>query len=147
MANLNVNKVIIGGRLTAEPELKTTQSGKSVCSFSIAVNRKIKQQGQSNADFFNVVAWSNNADTVARYFHKGSSICVVGSIQNRTWTDNNNQKHYATDIVADEVYFVDSKNESEGNNTPAQTNGSTEQNFGSQGYNPYLPSDDDKLTF
>jgi single-strand DNA-binding protein len=144
MANLNVNKVILGGRLTANPELKTTQSGKSVCSFSIAVNRKIKQQGQPDADFFNIVAWSNNADTVARYFKKGSSICVVGNIQNRTWTDNNNQKHYATDIVADEVYFVDSKSESEGNNTPAQTNGSTGQNFG---FNPYLPSDDDKLPF
>lgn len=146
MANLNVNKVILGGRLTANPELKTTQSGKSVCSFSIAVNRKIKQQGQPDADFFNIIAWSNNADTVARYFKKGSSICVVGNIQNRTWTDNNNQKHYATDIVADEVYFVDSKSESEGNNTPAQTNGATGQNSGAQGFNPYL-TDDDKLPF
>ena len=111
MANLNVNKVILGGRLTAEPELKTTQSGKSVCSFSIAVNRKIKQQGQPNADFFNVVAWSNNADTVARYFHKGSSICIVGSLQNSSWKDKNGQTHYKTDIVADEVNFVDSKSD------------------------------------
>lgn len=146
MAAFNFNKVILGGRLTAEPELKTTQSGKSVCSFSIAVNRKFKQQGQSDADFFNVVAWDGLADTVARYFHKGSSICVVGSIQNRSWTGNNNQKRYATDIVANEVCFVDSKSESEGNNTPTQTNGSTEQNFGSQGFNPYLV-DDEKLPF
>ena len=146
MAALNLNKVTLGGRLTAEPELKTTPSGKSVCKFSIAVNRKIKQQGQPETDFFNIVAWSYNADTVARYFHKGSSICVVGNIQNRTWTDSNNQKHYATDIVADEVYLVDSKNDSEGNNAPTKTNANTEQNFGSQGFNPYLV-DDEKLPF
>lgn len=146
MANLNVNKVILGGRLTANPELKTTQSGKSVCSFSIAVNRKIKQQGQPDADFFNIVAWSNNADTVARYFKKGSSICVVGNIQNRTWTDNNNQKHYATDIVADEVYFVDSKSESEGNNTPAQTKSTAGTFSGADGFNPY-PVSDGELPF
>ena len=146
MAALNLNKVILGGRLTAEPEVKQTPSGKSVCNFTIAVNRKFKQQGQPDADFLNVVTWGGVADTVARYFHKGSSICVVGSIQNRSWTDSNNQKRYATDIVADEVFFVDSKSDAEGNNAPTQANAATEQNFGSQGFNPYL-TDDDKLPF
>lgn len=112
MASFNFNKVIIGGRLTAEPELKQTQSGISVVSFSIAVNRKAKQGEEQKADFFNVTAWRQTADFVSRYFHKGSSICIVGALQNRSWTDQNGQKHSITDIVADEVMFVDSKNES-----------------------------------
>ena len=112
-ANFNFNKVIIGGRLTSEPELKTTQSGLSVVSFSVAVNRKVKQGEEQKADFFNVTAWRQTADFVARYFHKGSSICIVGSLQNSSWTDQNGQKHSKTDIVADEVMFVDSKSDNE----------------------------------
>ena len=116
-ANFNFNKVIIGGRLTSEPELKTTQSGLSVVSFSVAVNRKTKQGEEQKADFFNVTAWRQTADFVARYFKKSSAICIVGTLQNSTWTDQNNQKHYKTDIVADEVMFVDSKSDNE----PAQS--------------------------
>lgn len=109
MANFNLNKVIIGGRLTSEPELKTTQSGISVVSFSVAVNRKTKQGEEQKADFFNVVAWRQTAEFVSRYFHKGSSICIVGVLQNSSWQDQKGEKHYRTDIVADEVMFVDSK--------------------------------------
>lgn len=113
MANFNLNKVILGGRLTAEPELKQTQSGVPVCSFSIAVNRRFSKEGeQQQADFFNVTAWRSTAEFVSKYFRKGSSICVVGSLQNRSWTDQQGQKRYATDIIADEVNFVDSKNDS-----------------------------------
>ena len=113
MANFNFNKVILGGRLTADPELKTTQSGIAVVSFSIAVNRRYKNASQqTEADFFNVTAWRSTAELVSRYFRKGSSICVVGTIQNSTWTDQQNVKHYRTDIVADEVMFVDSRAES-----------------------------------
>ena len=126
MANLNLNKVIIGGRLTAEPELKTTQSGISVCSFSVAVNRRVKPGEEQKSDFFSVVAWRTTADFVARYFHKGSSICIVGVLQNSSWTDQDGQKHYRTDIVADEVMFVDSKSESnnsaQGQAVPATPN-------------------------
>ena len=118
MANFNLNKVIIGGRLTSEPELKTTQSGISVATFSVAVNRKTKQGEEQKSDFFNVTAWRQTADFVARYFHKGSSICIVGMLQNSSWTDQNGQKHYRTDIVADEVMFVDSKSET----SPISTN-------------------------
>ena len=118
MASLNLNKVIIGGRLTNDPELKTTQSGLSVVSFSIAVNRKTKQGEEQKADFFNVTAWRQTAEFVSRYFKKGSSICIVGSLQNSSWQDQNGQKHYRTDIVADEVMFVDSK--SDGGQTTAQ---------------------------
>lgn len=112
MANFNFNKIILGGRLTADPELKQTQSGIPVVSFTIAVNRRYQPKdaanSQSQADFFNVTAWRANAEFVSRYFHKGSCICVVGSLQNRSWTDQQNVKHYATDVVADEVTFVDS---------------------------------------
>lgn len=113
MANFNFNKVMLGGRLTADPELKQTQSGIPVASFSIAVNRRFgtKDGSQPQADFFNVTAWRATAEFVSRYFKKGSSIFVVGTIQNRSWTDPQGMKHYATDIVADEVSFVDSRSE------------------------------------
>lgn len=112
MANLNFNKVMLGGRLTSAHELKQTQSGVPVCSFSIAVNRRAKAGEERVADFFNVTAWRATAELVYKYFTKGSSILVVGTIQNLSWTDQNGQKHFATDIVADEVSFVDSRSES-----------------------------------
>ena len=115
MANFNFNKVILGGRLTADPELKQTQSGIPVVSFSIAVNRRYQSKdAPQQTDFFNVTAWRATAEFVSKYFRKGSSICITGSIQNRTWTDQQGQKRYATDIVADEVMFVDSRQESSG---------------------------------
>lgn len=116
MANLSLNKVILGGRLTAEPELKTTPSGISVVSFSIAVNRKPKPGKETETDFFNVTAWRATADFVSRYFHKGSSICIVGQLQNSSW-EKDGQKHYKTEIIADEVFFVDSKNDAQGAET------------------------------
>ena len=115
MANFNFNKVILGGRLTADPELKTTPSGISVTTFTVAVNRKYGEKneaGQTPADFFNVTAWRQTAEFITRYFRKASSICVMGSLQTRSWTDQNGQKRYATEIVADEAYFVDAKSES-----------------------------------
>ena len=118
MANFNFNKVMLGGRITADPELKQTQSGIPVASFSIAVNRRFgtKDGSQPQADFFNVTAWRGTAEFVSKYFKKGSSIFVIGTIQNRSWTDTNGQKRYATDISADEVSFVDGKNDAPGAN-------------------------------
>lgn len=113
MSNFNFNKTILGGRLTADPELKTTPSGVSVTSFTVAVNRRGKgKDGETQADFINVTAWRQTAEFITRFFHKASSICVVGTIQTRSWTDQQGQKHYATEVVADEAYFVDGKNES-----------------------------------
>ncbi|MBQ7364836.1 MAG: single-stranded DNA-binding protein [Clostridia bacterium] len=113
MANFNFNKVILGGRLTADPELKTTQSGIPVTRFSVAVNRRFTKQGeQPQTDFINCVAWRTQAEFITRYFRKGSSICVVGSIQTSTTTDPQGQKRYFTDVIVDEVNFVDSKSES-----------------------------------
>ena len=113
MANFNLNKVILGGRLTADPELKQTPNGIPVVTFSIAVNRRFqsKDNAQQQTDFFNVTAWRATAEFVSRYFHKGSSICVIGSLQNRTWTDQQGAKRYATDVIADEIQFVDSRGE------------------------------------
>ena len=112
MANFNFNKVILGGRLTADPELKTTPSGIAVTTFTVAVNRRFggKNGEDAQADFFNVTAWSQTAEFITKFFRKASSICVVGSIQTRTW-EKDGVKHYATEIVADEAYFVDAKNE------------------------------------
>ncbi len=113
MANFNFNKVMIGGRLTADPENSQTTSGISVTRFSVAVNRRFaKDTSQQQTDFFNVTAWRATADFVSRYFKKGSSIFIIGTLQNRSWTDQNGQKRYATDIVAEEVSFVDSRSES-----------------------------------
>lgn len=118
MANFNLNKAIIGGRLCADPELKQTPSGVSVVNLRVAVNRRIQpKDGETAVDFIDVTAWRQTADFISRYFRKGSSICIVGSIQTRTWTDQNGGKRYATDVVADEAYFVDSK--SDGQIAPA----------------------------
>ena len=116
MANLNLNKVILGGRLTADPELKQTPQGVSVTSFSVAVNRRGKEQ---QADFINCVAWRQTAEIICKFFKKGSSICIVGNIQVRTWNDNNGNKRYATEVIADEVYFVDSKDEQSSPGAPS----------------------------
>ncbi len=108
MANFNLNKVILGGRMTADPELKQTPQGVSVTSFSVAVNRRGKD---AQTDFINCVAWRQTAEFICKFFKKGSSICISGSVQTRTWNDQQNNKRYATEIVADEAYFVDAKAE------------------------------------
>lgn len=127
MANFNINKVILGGRLTADPELKQTPSGVSVCQISLAVNRRFSKEGEEKqADFINCVAWRNTAEFISRYFRKGSSLCVVGQIQIRSWTDSNGQKRYATEVLVDEALFVDSKNDAQNAETT-----------GADSYTPY----------
>lgn len=119
MANLNLNKVILGGRLTSDIELKQTQSGLSVCSFSLAVNRKGAKDQEQKTDFIDCTAWRQTAEFLSRYFRKGSSLCVVGNLQKSEWTDQNGQKRYKVEVVVDEAMFVDSKNESQGSDAPA----------------------------
>jgi len=112
MSNFNFNKVILGGRLTADPELKQTASGIPMVSFTVAVNRSYASKDQQReTDFFNVTAWRSRAEFVAKFFKKGSAICIVGAIQNRQYTDQQGQKRTFTDIVADEVMFVDSRSD------------------------------------
>ena len=108
----SLNKVILIGNLTADPELKTTQTGISVCTFTIAVQRRVSRQqaeGQQTADFINIRAWRQHAEFVCKYFAKGRPVLVCGSIQTGSWTDQSNQKRYFTEVVADEIGFVDSK--------------------------------------
>jgi single-strand DNA-binding protein len=115
-SNFNFNKAILGGRLTADPELKTTVNSVSVTSFRLAVNRRYKdEQGKQDTDFINVTAWRGQAEFICRYFKKGSNICIVGSIQSRTWTDKKGEKRYEVEVVADEAYFCETKQESGGN--------------------------------
>ena len=113
MANLNLNKVVLGGRLTADPELKQTSQGTSVTTFTIAIDRRYARNGdsQQKADFVTTVAWRQTAEFICKYFRKGSSICVTGSIQTRNWTDANGQKRYTTEVLVDEASFVDSKSD------------------------------------
>lgn len=139
MANFSFNKAFLGGRMTANPELKQTQSGVAVLSFSIAVNRKYTPEGQQQqADFINCTAWRQTAEFISKYFRKGSSICVVGQIQTRSWTDDQGNKRYATEVLVDEVYFVDSKGEVQG----AQAAQGAPEAAGTQTYMPdaYAPS-------
>ena len=117
MANFNFNKVILGGRLTADIEMKQTPSGVAVCNFSIAVNRKPSKDGESQADFINCQAWRGTAEFIGKYFRKGSSICVLGSIQTRSWKDKDGSTRYATEVIVDEATFVDGKNDAQGAET------------------------------
>lgn len=108
-----LNCVIIMGRLTADPELKTTPSGTSVVSFHVAVDRSYVRQGEERqTDFINVVAWRKTADFITRYFHKGSMIAVQGSIQTRNYEDKNGNKRTAVEVLAGNVSFCGSKADS-----------------------------------
>ena len=124
-----LNKAIIMGRLTRDPEIKTTQSGLSVCSFSVACDRDIVSKGSTEreTDFINVTAWRSTADFIGKYFYKGRMIVVVGRIQVRNYTDKDGNKRTATEIVADSVYFGDSKknDDSSGNSAPPAPSGAT----------------------
>ena len=154
MANFNFNQVILGGRLTAEPELKHTVAGIPVTSFNVAVNRRIAgKDGTRQADFITCVAWRTTAEFICKYFRKGGSICVVGNIQTRTWEDDKGNKRYNTEVIVEEVNFVDSASE-KGNRPPEHTDGDVP-------YNPYtsqsevpadenippVPPNDDDLPF
>lgn len=117
MSNFNFNHIIVGGRLTAKPELKTTPSGTTVCNFSVAVNRKGKEQ---TTDFINCVSFSKTAEFVSKFFDKGSSICVVGSLQVRRYTDKDGNKRTATDVLVDSAHFVDGRGENASGQTETQ---------------------------
>ncbi len=136
-----MNKAILVGRLTRDPELRTTGSGVSVCSFTIAINRRFRNaEGNYDADFISCVAWRQQAELISKYFAKGRMIGVVGSIQTRNY-DKDGQKVYITEVVVDEVDFVESK--PQGETTPAANTSSNTATFGAEeGFIP-TPADDD----
>lgn len=133
MASLNLNKVVLAGHLTATPELRQTPSGVSVTSFSIAINRRFSKNAEgaqnqnANVDFINLVAWRNQADFITRYFKKGSAICVTGSLQSRSWTDQQGAKRYSTEVIVDDAYFVDSNGQGGGMGFNANQDSPVEQ--------------------
>ena len=105
-----LNKIIIMGRLTRDPELRRTQSGTAVTSFSLAVDRDFKSQnGDKETDFIDIVAWRNTADFVSKYFSKGRMAVVEGRLQIRDWVDKDGGKRRSAEVIADNVYFGDSK--------------------------------------
>ena len=118
-----INKAILMGRLTRDPELRHTPNNTPVTTFTLAVDRGIKRTGdpsQQTADFIDVVAWSQTADFVVRYFRKGLLVGVVGRIQTRKWTDNEGRTRTAFEIVADEVHFAEPKRDSASPAVPPQ---------------------------
>lgn len=105
-----LNKAILMGRLTADPELRHTPNSIAVTTFTLAVNRQFAKQGeQRQADFIDVVAWRNTAEFVTRYMKKGSQVVVCGAIQTRTWKDKQDNTRKSVEVVADEVYFAEGK--------------------------------------
>lgn len=135
-----MNKVCLIGRLTKEPEIRYTQSNNTmVASFNLAVNRRFtKENEERQADFINVVAWSKTAEFVSKYFKKGQQVGIVGRIQTRNWDDEQGKKHYITEIVAEEVYFADSKKDAFSEYGSA---------FADNGCSEFKVSSDDDLPF
>lgn len=104
-----LNKIFLMGRLTRDPELRKTSAGVSVCSFSIAVDRDYKKGGEKETDFIDIVAWRSTADFVSKYFTKGRMAVVEGRLQIRDWVDKEKNKRRSAEVIADNVYFGDSK--------------------------------------
>lgn len=147
-----LNTAILMGRLTADPELKTTNSGISVTSFCVAVDRRYQKDGEKQADFLNVTAWRQNAEFICKYFHKGSMIAVQGSIQTRNYEDKNGNKRTAVEIVADNVSFCGSKAEAAAQtaqNAPRPSVNTTNDDFTPLNTDNDFPfgEDDDGLPF
>lgn len=105
-----INRVVLVGRLTKDPELRRTQNGTSVVSYTIAVNRRTQTPGQPDADFINCVAWNKTAELMAQYLHKGSLIGIEGRIQTRNYENQQGQRVYVTEVVTDTVQFLEPKN-------------------------------------
>lgn len=134
-----MNKVMLAGRLTRDPETRYSQSAEpmAVTRFSVAVNRRFKKEGEQDADFINCVAFGKTAEFIGKYFNKGKMIGIVGNIRTSSWTDNNGQKRYSTDVNVEEAEFLESKASSEQNqqynqNQPIQ-----------QDYQPNMPESDE----
>lgn len=122
-----MNKVILMGRLTKDPEVRYTQQNVAVARYSLAVNKKFKRQGEPDADFINCITFGKSAEFAQKYLNKGKQIAIIGRIQVRSWENENGQKQWSTEVIAEEHYFADSKTKK------------TEEN----GFYPVEESDDD----
>jgi single-strand DNA-binding protein len=152
-----MNKVTLMGRLTRDPELRSTATGTSVVSFTLAVDRRFaNREGERQADFINCVAWRQTGEFISKYFPKGRMIAVCGSIQTRTWDDQEGKKHYVTEVVVDEAYFAGSAPGQGGTSVPNTANAPVNprpaappiQDFSSiEGFAPFDDGSEDDLPF
>ena len=142
-----LNNFTLMGRLTHDPELRRTQSNKAVASFSIAVERDFNDPttGEKATDFIDLVAWGNTAEFLGKYFPKGRMICVKGRLQTRTWEDRDGNKRKAVEVVAEHVYFADSKKESSGGSSGAYNAPANADPFAGAG--EFVPASSDDLPF
>ena len=133
-----LNRIVLMGRLTRDPELRKTQSDTPVCSFSLAVDRDYKKDGEKKeTDFIDIVAWRATAEFVSKFFTKGRMAVVEGRLQIRDWTDKEGNKRRSAEVVADNVYFGDSRRDSDGSSGGNYANNSYGGNNG--GYNGQMP--------
>ncbi len=123
------NLVVLTGRLTADPELKTTPSGVSVTTFSIAVSRRYKAGEETQADFINIVAWRQTAEFITKYFKKGSMIGIEGSIQTRRYTDKEGKNRTVFEVIANNAQFVESKRDSASGDAPVSFSNASVNEF------------------
>jgi len=145
-----MNKIILVGRFTRDPEVKYTDGGTSISRFTIAVDRRFKQDGGPEADFPNCVAFGKTAEFIEKYFHKGMKIGIIGRIQTGSYTNNDGQKIYITDVVVEECYFVESKSVQIGkasHQTLPEEPPLSELNDNFAGFAPIPDSIDEELPF
>ena len=143
-----MNKVILVGNLTRDPELITTANGISVCKFGLAVQRRFtNQNGEREADFINIVAWRQNADFCYKYFKKGNKVALVGSLQTRSYDAQDGTKRYSTDVVAEEVEFLSTKGSSNAEEISEPVEAGSKSSGKSDVVNKFEPIDDDNLPF
>ena len=139
------NRAILIGRLVADPEMRTTPNGINVATFRIAVDRPFSKNAEKKADFITIVAWRQQAEFVCRYFSKGRAIGVEGSIQTRDYTDKDGNRRYSFEVVADRVFFVESKGTSTGSGADfsATSNGNVGVSYSSGSEGDFQVLDDD----
>ena len=144
-----LNKVVLMGRLTRDPEIRTTPTNVTVANFSLAVERNFARQGeQRQTDFINIVTFSHTAEFVSKYFTKGQLVAVAGRIQSRSWDGPDGKKHFATDIVAEECHFAEAKRDQNGSGSSAPR-GNDQYSAAPADNNDFSPlfDDDDNLPF
>lgn len=144
-----LNKVLLMGRLTKDPEVRYTSNNNTlVCSFSLAVNRRFKSEGQPDADFVNIVAWSKTGEFCSKYFTKGQQVAVCGRLQTRSYDDKDGKKVYVTEVIAEEAYFADSKKANAGADFETGFNANATQNINNSSSDGFMAVvDDENLPF
>ena len=143
-----MNKIMLIGRLTKDPELRYTQSGTAVASFTLAVNRRFpNQNGEREADFINCVAWQKAAEFVANYFKKGQQMALEGRLQVRSYEGNDGQRRWVTEVVAEQIEFVGSKNHNAGSGRQDYQNNNNASAGSNLGLGEEIVFDDNDLPF